>query len=147
MTKKVIYEKKEKTRILVPEVRAITEKYIEDVPRTVWDCDYCNRGAGDELPSCFGCGKHVCYFCLNKVFTEHEFETGEAGYDGDNISIPESSDYGFERIRLCPECEKLPPTKLLTLMGKIRVLDDVLALEKSSINEIIDEIERIRMKI
>jgi hypothetical protein len=60
------------------------------------------------------------------------------------MSIPESSDYGFERIKLCPNCEKLPPTKLLILMGKIRVLNDVLAVEDVVLHDIIDEIERIR---
>jgi hypothetical protein len=77
MTKKVIYEKKEKRRVVIPEVRAITEKYVEDVPRTVWDCDYCNRGSGDELPSCFGCGKHSCHFCLDKVLQNTNLKLGK----------------------------------------------------------------------
>jgi hypothetical protein len=146
MTQKTIIEKKKEIRTITP---AVNEIITIDVPRIVWDCDFCSRGSGDRMTSCLGCGKHACDFCLqkNKIFTEYEFEVGDAGYSGDCYSgndTPASDDYRIEYFYLCPECRENSPEKIQDLMSHMRGLTDLEVVEKEITNIILDEIERLK---
>jgi hypothetical protein len=144
MTQKTIIEKKKETVIVTP---AVTKTVIVDVPRIVWDCDFCTRGSGDGMYSCLGCGKHACAFCHNQIFKEYEFEVGEPGYSGDCYSCndyPASDDYRVEYFYLCPECGENPPEKIQMLMVYIRNLKLIKEQEKKVTNKILDEIERLK---
>ncbi len=143
---KTIVEKKKRTRILVPEVPAVKETYYEEIPRTVWDCDYCERGSGDKMSTCIGCGKCGCAFCWDKVFERLYFEVGDPGLDCDcqpSNSIPESDDYRIGSFYICCECKENPPEKIQYLMGEIVSLNVLHKAEEILSNKIIDEIERL----
>ena len=148
--KKVVNLKGEKTRVLVPGVPAVTEKYAVDVPKTVWICDYEDlhihpvKPSLDEYRHCIGCGKHACYFCLDKVFEELEFEIGDHGYRGDCYSwqdVPPSPDYRSDSFRICKECQKNPPERIKTLMIRIRALRNEEHIVDVLCGTVIDEIE------
>ncbi|MCK9458682.1 MAG: hypothetical protein M0R80_03515 [Proteobacteria bacterium] len=146
MTQKTIIERKKEVRTVVP---AVNEVITIDVPRIVWDCDFCARGSGDRMPSCLGCGKHACNFCLqkNKIFEEYEFEVGDAGYSGDSYSCydyPASDDYRAGYFYLCPDCRKTPPEKIQDLMSHMKGLAELEVVVKEITNIILDDIERLR---
>lgn len=139
--KKIIYEDKVKTKVIVPEVPAVVERTIVKVPRTVWDCDYCEKKSGDRMAECFGCSKTACdWGCREKQLEEFNFSVGYPGcYDE-----PAFDDYRFEYFYLCKTCRENPPEKIKILMEYYRNLEDIWKEEKELTNIILDEIERIK---
>jgi glutaredoxin len=144
VTQKTIIEKKKETVIVTP---AVTKTVITNVPRIVWDCDFCSRGSGDRMRSCLGCGKHACDFCRRdkEFFKEYEFEVGESGdEDSYNGTTSESEDHRIGYFYLCPECRKNLPAKIQMLMVYIRNLESIEEQGKKVTNKILDEIERLK---
>jgi len=144
MTQKTIIEKKKEVRTITP---AVNEIITIDVPRIVWDCDFCARGSGDRMQSCLGCGKHACDICVSDEFKEYEFEVGEPGYSGDCYSrndYPASDDYRAEWFYLCPECRENLPAKIQMLMVYTKNLKELEREEEKITNKILDEIERLK---
>jgi hypothetical protein len=142
MTQKTIVEKKKEIRTITP---AVNEIITIDVPRIVWDCDFCSRGSGDRMTSCLGCEKHACDFC--KILEEYGFEVGDPGYSGDCYSgndTPASDDHRTGYFYLCPECRENPPEKIRDLMSHMRGLTDLEVVVKEITNIILDEIERLK---
>jgi len=143
---KTIIEKKTRTRILVPEVPAVKETYSEEIPRVVWDCDYCERGSGYKMSTCIGCGKCGCDFCWDKVFEDLCFEIGDPRLDCDcqpSNSIPSSDDYRIGSFYICCECKENPPEKIQYLMKKVKSFDRLQKATEIVSGRIIDEIERL----
>ncbi len=146
MTKKVIQVRKERYRVLKPEVPAVTEKYETLEPLTVYDCDFCSRGSRDALPVCIGCGKHSCYFCLDKVMVDRWYQVGtEADTSSDYMSqwTDESEDFRFGDFRICDECLKSPPARLSKLMELIGIVNRAQSMLDDATRNVIDEIEKL----
>ena len=150
MVKKVVLEKKKQYRTLIPAVPAQVETYIEEVPITVYECDFCTRAklpSIDEYPECIGCGKHACYFCNHEFLNELEFQVGyEGDTSGDCISAwkDPSEDYRYDSIRICNDCLKNPPEKLHKLMECIRIRKGIEHLLDEATNNVITEIEIVK---
>jgi hypothetical protein len=146
MTQKTIIEKKKEIRTITP---AVNEIITINVPRVVWDCDFCARGSGSKMTSCLGCGKHACDFCKRdkEFFKEYDFEVGVAGYSGDSYSCydtPASDDHRTGYFYLCPSCRENPPEKIQDLGVHMAELDALGIVEKKVTNLIIDDIERLK---
>ena len=148
--KKILMEKKERFRTLTPAVPAQIEKYIEEVPITVYECDFCTRAklpSADEYPMCIGCGKHACYFCCNDSLKDLWFQIGEdSDTSGDDTSLwtDQSEDFRFASFKICNECLQNPPEKLQKLIKLIKKRNDVLITLNNATGEVIDEIELIK---
>ena len=147
MVKKVVLEKKKQYRTLIPAVPAQVETYIEEVPITVYECDFCTRAklpSIDEYPECIGCGKHACYFCCNDSLKEFQFEVGEASdTSGDDPSFwkSESENYRLASFRICKECLENPPEKLYGLKKTIEHRKYIQQLLDEATNDVINKIE------
>jgi hypothetical protein len=144
MTQKTIIEKKKEIRTVTP---AVNEIITINVPRIVWDCDFCARRSGDRMQSCLGCGKHACDICARDDFKGYEFEVGDPGYSGDSYSCydtPASDDHRVEYFHLCPECRENPPEKIQDLVSHMTGLTDLEVVVKEITNVILDEIERLK---
>lgn len=150
MVKKVVLEKKKQYRTLIPAVPAKIETYIEEVPITVYECDFCTRAklpSIDEYPECIGCGKHACYFCCNDSLEDLWFQIGEdSDTSGDNTSswTDQSEDFRFGSFRICKDCLENPPEKLHKLMGRIKVRKDIEQLLDEATGNVITEIETLK---
>lgn len=148
MVKKVILEKKKQYRTLAPAVSAKIETYIEEVPVTVYTCDFCTRAklpSIDKYPECVGCGKHACYFC--KSLEDMWFQVGtEEDTSGDNMSMwrDRSDDFRFGSFRICKDCLENPPEKLHKLMECIRIRKGIEHLLDEATNNVITEIEIVK---
>lgn len=147
--KTIKYKTETKYRVLVPET---IEKYNVAIPYDTWECDFCNRKALDEYRSCIGCGRHACYFCLDKKMLEHMgFEIGiPSDYSGDNSEywVDASDDHRYEYIYLCESCKQNPPEKIKFLMEMVSAKRDnektfyKLLYDQNSL--IIDEIAKLK---
>ena len=153
MVKKVILEKKKQYRTLIPAVPAQVETYIEEVPVTVYTCDFCARAklpSIDEYPECIGCGKHACYFCCNDSLEDLWFQIGEASdTSGDDTSLwtDRSEDFRFGSFRICKDCLENPPEKLYKLMECIKARKDIEHLLDEATGNVITEIEILTSKL
>lgn len=152
MSKKVIKIQKTRHRVIEPEVPSLVETYIEEVPMTVYECDFCTREqlpCRDEYPSCISCGKHACYFCHNRNLEEMWFQIGTASdTSGDYVEYwtEESDDYRFGDFRICEECIKNPPDKIKGLIDTMRAREMVESMLNTATGKVIDEIERLKNK-
>jgi hypothetical protein len=149
--KKLIYEVKIKTRVLSPSIPAVVEAYKEYVPRTVWDCDFCEAKSGDSMCECLGCGKTACYGCAREGnkngFENLEFEIGEAGYgEGYNPleGRPESGDHKIDSFYLCKTCRESPPKKIGLLMRYVTNLEDLWKEKYELKTVVMNEIEKVK---
>lgn len=146
-------EKKERVRTLIPAIPAQIEKYTEEVPITIYECDFCTRAklsSIDEYPMCIGCGKYACYFCYNDSLKDLWFQIGEASdTSGDDTSLwkDESEDYRFASFRICKECLENPPEKLRNLMKAIEARENILISLDNVTGKVIDEIEILTGKL
>jgi hypothetical protein len=152
MVKKVVLEKKKQYRTLIPAVPAQVETYIEEVPITVYECDFCTRAklpSIDEYPECIGCGKHACYFCLNTSLEDLWFQIGqEEDTSGDDTSLwtDRSEDFRFGSFRICKDCLENPPEKLHALMECIRIRKGIEHLLDEATGNVITKIEILKGK-
>ena len=143
-------EKKKQYRTLIPAVPAQVETYIEEVPVTVYTCDFCARAklpSIDEYPECIGCGKHACYFCCNDSLEDLWFQIGEASdTSGDDTSLwtDRSEDFRFGSFRICKDCLENPPEKLYKLMECIKVRKDIKHLLDEATGDVITEIKILK---
>ena len=146
-------EKKKQYRTLIPAVPAQVETYIEEVPITVYECDFCTRAklpSIDKYPECIGCGKHACYFCCNDSLEDLWFQIGEdSDTSGDNMSLwtDRSEDFRFGSFRICKDCLENPPEKLYKLMECIKVRNDIEHLLDEATGNVITEIEILKGKL
>jgi len=137
---------------LIPAVPAKLETYIEEVPVTVYECDFCARAklpSIDEYPECIGCGKHACYFCCNDSLEDLWFQIGEdSDTSGDKSSWTDrSEDFRFGSFRICKNCLENPPEKLYKLTECIKARKDIEHLLDEATGNVITEIEILKGKL